>query len=103
MTAFSAAVDGLFADQNLGEGAVWKPGGVGGTACRIIRKSPDQVAEFGTSRALLASCVIDIRVSEIAAPAEGDVVQIGAVSFKIVADPKLDALGLVHSCEAVKV
>jgi hypothetical protein len=103
VSAFSLVVDNLFADHNLGEDAVWQSGGVGGVACRVIRKSPDQVANFGVSRALLASCVLDVRVSDIAAPAENDTVVIGALTFKIIADPALDTLGLVHSCEAVKV
>jgi hypothetical protein len=102
MSVFRTATDSAFCDPSMGEDALWKPGGVGGVSCRIIRKSPDQVAGFGVSRALIASCVIDVRVSEIAAPAEGDLVVIGALSFKIIADPVIDSLGLVYSCEAAQ-
>jgi hypothetical protein len=51
MSAFTSAVDMLFADSNIGEDALWKAGGIGaGVAVRIIRKSPDRMAEFGDSR-----------------------------------------------------
>ena len=46
MSAFTSAVDMLFADPNIGEDALWKAGGIGaGVAVRIIRKSPDRMAE----------------------------------------------------------
>lgn len=58
-------MDALFADPNIGEDALWKAGGVGaGVAVRIIRKSPDSMAEFGESRAVLPAVGIDIRRSQ---------------------------------------
>ncbi len=101
--AFASAIDALFADPNIGEDTLWKAGGVGaGVAVRIIRKSPDRMAEFGDSRAVLPTVGIDIRRSQSATITEGDLIMIGAETFKIIGDPMGDALGLVAACEAVK-
>ena len=104
MDAFTSAIDALFADPNIGEDALWKAGGVGpGVAVRIIRKSPDRMAEFGESRAVLPTVGIDIRRSQAATITEGDLIVIGAETLKIISEPMGDALGLVTACEAVKV
>ena len=103
MSAFASAIDALFADPNIGEDALWKEDGVGaGLAVRIIRKSPDRMAEFGDSRAVLQTVGIDIRRSQSATITEGDLIMIGAETFKIIGEPMGDALGLVTACEAVK-
>ncbi len=100
---FTLAIDVLFADPNIGEDALWKAGGVGvGVAVRIIRKSPDRMAEFGKSRAVLPTVGIDIRRSQAATITEGDLIGIGAESYRIIGEPMGDALGLVSACEAVK-
>ena len=104
MSAFASAVDMLFADANIGEDALWKAGGVGaGVAVRIIRKSPDRMAEFGGSRTVLPTVGIDIRRSQSATITEGDLILIGAETYRIIGEPMGDALGLVSACEAVKV
>lgn len=101
--AFTSAIDALFADPNIGEDALWKAGGVGtGVAVRIIRKSPDRMAEFGDSRAVLPTVGIDIRRSQAATITEGDLILIGGESYRIIGEPMGDALGLVSACEAVK-
>ncbi len=102
--AFVAAIDALFADPNIGEDALWKAGGEGaGVAVRIIRKSPDRMAEFGESRVVLPTVGIDIRRSQATTIVDGDLIVIGAETFKIIGEPMGDALGLVTVCEAVKV
>ncbi len=104
MNAFAAATAALFADPNLGEHALWLASGVGpGFAVRVIRRRPDAVVEFGASRALMATVLIDLRRTEAAAIDEGDLVVIGADTFKIIGSPASDPMGLVLSCEAVKV
>lgn len=104
MSAFTSAIDALFADPNIGEDALWKAGGTGaGVVVRIIRKSPDRMAEFGESRAVLPTIGIDIRRSEAAAITEGDLIVIGAETYRIIGEPMGDALGLVLACEAGKI
>lgn len=102
--AFASAIDSLFADPNIGEDALWKAGGVGvGVAVRIIRKSPDRMAEFGDSRAVLPTVGIDIRRSQSATITEGDLILIGAETYRIIGEPMGDALKLVLACEALVV
>ena len=100
--AFASAIDALFADPNIGEDALWKAGGVGaGVAVRIIRKSPDGMAEFGDSRAVLPTVGIDIRRSQAATIAEGDLILIGAETYRIIGEPMGDALGLIFTVELI--
>ena len=101
--AFASAIDALFADPNIGEDALWKAGGVGaGVAVRIIRKSPDRMAEFGDSRAVFPTVGIDIRRSQSATITEGDLILIGAETYRIIGEPMGDVLGLVLQCEGAK-
>ena len=103
MDAFASAIDTLFADSNIGEDALWKAGGIGaGVAVRIIRKSPDRMAEFGESRAVLPTIGIDIRRAQAGNISDGDLIVIGSETFKIIGEPMGDALGLVSACEVVK-
>lgn len=97
--AFAAALDALFADPNLGADALWKPGGVGGVPARVVRKAPDQVEPFGSSRAVLGSMVVDLRRGDAPTLAEGDVIEIGGAAFRVIAEPVADALGLVFTVE----
>jgi hypothetical protein len=61
------------------------------------------MAEFGDSRAVLPTVGIDIRRSQSATITEGDLILIGAETYRIIGEPMGDALGLVSACEAVKV
>jgi hypothetical protein len=99
--AFGAAIDAIFRDANVAEDARWRTGGTGGgLAVRVIRKSPDEVVGFGSSRAVMATVLIDVRASEIASPASGDTVEIAGDLFEIIGTPVRDSLGLVWTCEA---
>jgi hypothetical protein len=99
--AFGAAIEAIFRDANVAEDAIWRAGGAGdGVTVRIIRKSPDEVVGFGSSRAIMATVLIDVRVSEVASPASGDTAQISGDVFEIIGTPVRDGLGLVWTCEA---
>jgi hypothetical protein len=100
---FGDAVEAIFADPNIGEDAVWRPAGLGGTGVRVVRKQPSGVAEFGSSRAVMPAVLIEVRRSEAPDIAEGDVLEIGPQTFRIIAAPLSDPLGLVITCEAAEV
>lgn len=101
--ALTLAIDALFADPNIGEDALWKAGGTGpGVPVRVIRKSPDRMAEFGESRAVLPTVAIDIRSSQSATITDGDLIVIGAETYRIISKPMGDALGLVLTCEGAR-
>jgi hypothetical protein len=100
--AFGAAIDAIFRDANVAEDAIWRAGGIGeGIAVRVIRKSPDELVRFGSSRTVMATVLIDVRVSEVASPASGDTAEIDGDVFEIIGTPVRDGLGLVWTCEAV--
>lgn len=101
MTLFTEAIAALFADPHLGEDGLWKAGGTGpGVPVRLVRRAPDRIERFGESRAVLPTLLIDLRRAEVPGVAAGDVVEIGAEAFEVLADPVLDASGLVITCEA---
>ncbi len=107
MDAFAAATDALFADPNIAREAIWRAGGVDpGILVRVITRRPDEVAGFGDSRAILSTLLIDVRRSDVTAPASGDTVEIPGPDpgtseiFQIIATPTLDSLRLVWACEA---
>jgi hypothetical protein len=101
--AFSAAIDAIFRDANVAEDALWRSGGTGdGVSVRVVRKSPDEVVGFGASRAVMPTCVVGVRVSEVAAPESGDSVTIGETILDVIGSPRRDTLGLVWECEALE-
>jgi hypothetical protein len=99
--AFGVAIDAIFRDANVAEDAIWRAGGAGdGVPVRVIRKSPDDVVGFGSSRAVMATVLIDVRVSEVASPASGDTAEISGDVFEIIGTPMRDNLALLWTCEA---
>jgi hypothetical protein len=101
MTAFAAAIDDLFADPNIARDAIWRAGGAGaGISVKVVTRRPDQVIGFGDSRAVLPTMLIDVRRSEVSAPATGDTVEIESEMFDVISTPTIDSLRLVWTCEA---
>ncbi|MCP5364105.1 MAG: hypothetical protein H6905_02535 [Hyphomicrobiales bacterium] len=101
MTAFALAFDTLFADPNLGRIAVYRVGGAGSDIpVRIILRRTDEIGNFGETRIIAETVVIDVPVSEIAAPAEGDTFTIGGETFVVQGEPVRDAERLVWTLEA---
>lgn len=79
MTAFASAMAVLAADPNLGAEALWRSGGTGPEVpVRVVRSSPDRLADaFGTS-VLQATDVLVVAVAALPAPIEaGDTFRIG--------------------------
>ena len=100
-SAFAGVVDAMFRDLNVAEAALWRAGGTGaGVSVRVIRKRPDEIVSFGSSRAILSTVIVAVRGSEVVSPASGDTVQIDTALFDIIAQPRRDSLGLVWDCEA---
>ena len=100
MDAFTAATDVLFSDPNIARDAIWRAGGAGaGISVKVVTRRPDQVVGFGDSRAVLPTMLIDVRRSEVSAPATGDTVEIESEMFDVIATPTIDSLRLVWTCE----
>lgn len=102
MSAFSAAVDAIFADPNMAVDALYTArGGTAGVACRLIRKRPDEMTDFGGAQIVSTTVLADVRISEIAAPQGGDRIGIGADMFEIQGQPRRDREYLVWTMELV--
>jgi hypothetical protein len=100
-SAFAAAIDTLFADPNLGTDAVFRAGGADpGMPVRVIVRQPDRIGNFGETRIAAATLVIDVRVREVAAPAEGDTIEMNGAVYVIQGEPIRDAERLVWTIEA---
>jgi hypothetical protein len=101
MSAFAAAIDALFFDPHLALDAVYRAGGTGsGAPVRIIVRRPDGVGEFGETRIVAGTVMIDVRVSEVAAPQAGDSIEVEGTVYVIQGEPIRDAERLVCTIEA---
>lgn len=102
MTAFSAAVDAIFADPNMAADATWSYQGIETPLpCRVILLRPDETTEFGAARIVSDSVRADVRVSEISDPQPRDVIVIGADTYRIQGKPLRDRERLVWTMELV--
>lgn len=79
MTAFDAALAVLAADPNLGTNATYRAGGTGaGVPLRVLRSSPDRVADaFGTG-ILQATDILTVPLAALPAIEPGDSFTLGA-------------------------
>lgn len=101
MSAFAGAIDALFADPHLARDAVSRVGGADpGIPVRVILRRPDRVNTFGETRIVAETVLIDVRVSEVATPADGDTFEISAQLFAVQGAPMRDAERLVWMIEA---
>jgi hypothetical protein len=101
MSAFADAIDALFADPNIAADAVYQAGGGDpGMPVRVIVRQPDRIGDFGETRIAAATLVIDVRVSEVAAPAEGGMIEMNGTIYVIQGEPIRDAERLVWTLEA---
>lgn len=102
MSAFSAAVDLIFADPNMAVDATWLRGGVApAIPCRVIRARPDEIVDYGAARIVSASQRLDVRCAEVSDPARGDLILIGIERFRVQSQPRADRERLVWSIDAV--
>ena len=96
MNAFAIAMNHIFGNADMAVDALWFAGGLGpGVAIRVIRKSPDEITQFGAARILSETTLLDARVADMPTPAPGDIVNIGIESFVIQGEPKLDRERLI--------
>jgi hypothetical protein len=95
MTAFAAAIDGLFADGNIARDAVYIPEGGSPQLIRVVTRRADEVTGFGDARLWSETTRIDLRVAEVANPRPGDRVEIDGEAFLIQGEPVRDRERLV--------
>jgi hypothetical protein len=101
MNAFELATDLIFADRHMAVDALWREGGAGdGVQCRVIRFSPDRIANFGEGRFLTDSVMIDVRIKEVPVLRRGDTIEIAGEIFEVRGDPVRDGDRLTWAAEA---
>jgi hypothetical protein len=101
MTVFATAIDALFADANLGRDALFRAGGADpGLPVRVILRRPDRVGEFGETRIVAETLLIDVRLTDVVAPADGDTVEVDGTVYVVQGAPIRDAERLVWTIEA---
>jgi hypothetical protein len=87
MSAFSAALDALFGDPNLGRTATYEPAGGAPVAVRVIARRADAVTEFAGGRLWSETTRLDLRVSEVASPRPDDRIVIDGETFVVQGEP----------------
>lgn len=102
MTAFSAAIDALFRDPNMAADALYRPcASLVDVPCRVILSMPDDATNYGAGSVVSETMMIDVRLSEVAAPTEGDRFTVNGEALIVQGAPLRDRLRLVWKCEAV--
>ncbi|CAO4142179.1 head-tail joining protein [Methylorubrum extorquens] len=110
MSVFDLAVDAQFEDPNLGLDAIWRAGGAEtGLPVRVRRRSPEAIIGAAGNQFDLDAMLIDVRLSEVAEPAEQDEIDLldedGAVTetVQVIGLARIDTRRLVRTCEVAPV
>ena len=99
MTAFAAAVDALFADQNLGRAATYHPADGDPFPVRVIARRADAITDFGDARLWSETARFDLLVSEVANPRPGDRLVIDSETSVVQGEPVRDSERLVWTLD----
>lgn len=79
---FDKAVDGVFARFCLD--AAYTPVGGVAVAVKVLAARPDvEISGFGQTRHKAAQGLFEVRAVEVAAPAKGDVLVVGGVTYTV--------------------
>ena len=99
MSAFTAAVGALFADQNMGRDAVYIADGGAPVLVRVVARRADAVTDFGDARLWSETTRVDLRVAEVPNLRPGDRIEIDAEAFLIQGEPVRDRERLVWTVD----
>ena len=66
------------------------PGGGSSTICTVILDSKDRELEFGRGGPVMQGRVLQVRRSELPAPAKGGMFAIGSATLTVLDDPRSD-------------
>jgi hypothetical protein len=103
MTVFDNALEALFADPNLAEDALWRPGGSGpGRPVRVIRVDPRARVDIGAVALVEEGVLFDALVTGEEAPVEGDTIEVAGMIYRIQAPPVPESLGRIRRLDTRK-
>ena len=94
MTAFTDALDDLFADPNMAVTVTYQ-----GRSIRALVRRPDRDIEFSDITVQTSTALFEIRRREVPAPQAGDVIVHDGDSFVVQGEPRLDAERLVWTID----
>jgi len=90
------ASEALFADPDIGRGAVYIADGGATVPVRLIARRADAVTEFGDARLWTETTRVDLQVAEVPNPRPGDRIEINGDAFLIQGEPVRRGAGLVE-------
>ena len=100
MTVFAAAMDRIYANPSLAVAALWISALTSEElTIRVIRRAPDRINEFGATRLMSDTMVLDVRVSDLPDTRPGDLIVIGTESFTIQGEPVRDSDRLIWTLD----
>lgn len=99
MTAFSAVVDALFNDPNIGRDAIYTSAGGASVLVRAVSRQADSITDFGDARLWSETTKVDMRVAEVSIPRPGDRIEIDSEAFLIQGEPVRDRERLVWTLD----
>ena len=102
MSAFQEMIDALFSNSSLARDIVYTP--VAGTpkTIRAVIKSPDRIVDVREMAIHTPTLVVDVRVSDVLDPNEGDTLSIGALTYVVQGEPVRDAENLVWTLDCYR-
>jgi hypothetical protein len=95
MSIFAAAIETLFGDPNMARDAVYTSTAGAPSLVRVIMRRADDITGFGEARLWSETTRIDLRVSEVPNPRQGDRVEIDGEGYLIQGEPVRDRERLV--------
>lgn len=102
MTAFSTAIDAIFADPNMAVDAIYRASGDGDPVdVRVMRSRPDESAIYTGARFVADTIRLELRVSEVADLNVGDTFEIDGETFAVQGEPLRDAERLWWTADVV--
>jgi hypothetical protein len=102
MSAFQEMIDALFSNSSLAQDIVYTP--VAGTArtIRAVIKSPDRIVDVREMAIHTPTLMVDVRVSDVPDPNEGDILTIGPLLYAVQGEPVRDAENLVWTLDCYR-
>jgi len=100
MTAFSRAVDSMFA--RLGVTVTFQPRIGPNRIVTVIPKRPDEIIGLGDTNLVAEVTLFDLKTTEVSEPHEDDVIRYGSEDYRIIGAPRRDIHRLIWTVETKK-
>ncbi len=94
MSAFTDAIDDLFADPNMAVAVTYQ-----GNRVRALVRRPDRDIEFSDITVHTGTAVFEIRRRDVPAPQAGESIHHDGNNFVVQGEPRLDAERLIWTLD----